>query len=68
MSSEYMDYYVEWDCPSCEETNYAGVRRTYLRHRGKAVIPFDDGACENYTCSECGASSYSGDLDLFSDG
>lgn len=65
--TDYVDYYIEWDCPSCDETNYAGINRSFLTHKGLPVIPFDDGACQNFSCSECGMTCYSGDLELMTD-
>jgi len=65
--SDYMDYYIEWDCPECDETNYAGVNRTYLKHRGLPAISYDDSACQSFTCSECSVTSFTGDLELTTD-
>lgn len=65
--TDAVDYYLEWDCPSCDETNYYGICRTSLEHNGLPTIPFDVGACESYVCGKCGEGSYTGDLELMTD-
>lgn len=59
-----MDYYIEWDCPNCDETNYYGVIRTYLEHKGLPAVSLTMGAQQSYTCEHCGKTCYSGDFDL----
>lgn len=67
-----MDYYLVWDCPTCDATNYEGINRTYLTHPDNRlpVIPMDVATALSLTCSDpdCGAECYTpGDFELMTD-
>lgn len=65
--TEPLAYYLTYECPNCDETNFLGVNLSFLTHKGLPVIPFDDGAQQFFTCSECQTESYTGDLELMTD-
>lgn len=60
-----MDYYIEWECPSCDETNYSGINRTLIEHNGLPVIPIGIGEQESYECEHCGKTMYTGEMLVF---
>lgn len=60
-----MDYYIQWECPHCDETNYYGLCRTLLEHNGKPCITLTGGDQESYECESCGKTFYTGDTELW---
>lgn len=62
-----MDYYIAWECPSCDELNYYGICRTLLEHNGLPAISLTAADQEKFTCEHCGKSAYTGDTELWSE-
>jgi predicted RNA-binding Zn-ribbon protein involved in translation (DUF1610 family) len=58
-----MDYYIQWECPSCDATNYYGLCRTMIEHKGEPVIMLGEGEQTSFECEHCGKEMYTGELE-----
>ncbi len=61
-------YYLLLECEHCDADIHYGVCITLLEHNGLPVITADIGTQTCFDCDECGASNYTGDLDVLVEG
>lgn len=66
--TEALGYYVLLNCENCDEEIYDGVYVTLLEHMGLPVVAADHASQTRFNCPRCGASNYTGDLDVFVEG
>lgn len=62
--NEFPAFYLSITCQSCDEGILYGPCITTIEHEGLAVIPYDMAAQSSFTCSNCGASNYTGDFEI----
>lgn len=61
-----MKFYVQLECPECDETVYWGLCLTLIEHNGYPVVAYDTAAQEQFFCDNCSTTFYSGDFELLS--
>jgi hypothetical protein len=61
-------YYLSADCGNCDEEIFYGVCVTLLEHNDLPVIPITTAEQTSFHCDRCGATNYTGDVDLFTEG
>ena len=57
-------FYLQLDCEQCDAEILTGLCLTLIRHNGHPVVPVTMMSQISATCGECGATHYTGDLDI----
>jgi hypothetical protein len=66
-NGSHMEYYVEWNCPNCDETNYYGPNLTMIKHKGQPVVMLGEGEQTSLECEYCDTRVYTGELELLTE-
>jgi len=56
---------ITWNCPSCGLLNSFSVGN--LTPGNRPSVNWDIAACEEFKCSECDATYYTGDFEMLSE-
>jgi hypothetical protein len=66
--TEPLAYYLLLECRHCDREIYYGVCVSLLEHNGLPVVGANQGTQTRFDCEHCGASNYTGELDVLVEG
>lgn len=68
MSTEALLFKMVLTCRNCDEDIISGVYASTLTSGGYPLIPADIAEQETFDCIECGATNFTGELDVEHEG